>query len=65
MAVSANHNLGGHVILLRLYLIDIVRKIIGGFQDYGPFHKTSTGMNTEFFMRVFKTWFWEFTGWKK
>ena len=40
MAVSANHNLGGCVILLRLYLIDIVRKIIGGFQGYRPFQMT-------------------------
>ena len=37
MAVSTNHDLGGCVILLRLYLIDIVRKIIGGFQGYSPF----------------------------
>ena len=40
MAVSTNHNLGGRVILLRLYLIDIVQKIIGGFQGYGPFHSS-------------------------
>ena len=37
MAVSANDNLGGRVILLRLYLIDIVRKIIGGFRVIVPF----------------------------
>ena len=47
MAVSANHSLGGHVIYLRLYLIDIVRKIIGGFQGYSPFHnQTSTDFYT-------------------
>ena len=38
MAVSANHNLGGCVIYLRLYLIDIVRKIIGGFRVIVPFN---------------------------
>ena len=37
MAVSANHNLGGCVIYLRLYLIDIVQKIIGGFRVIVPF----------------------------
>ena len=37
MAVSTNHNLGGRVIYLRLYLIDIVRKIIGRFRVIVPF----------------------------
>ena len=41
MAVSTNHNLGGHVILLRLYLIDTVRKIIGGFRVIAPFKEPS------------------------
>ena len=38
MAVSTNHNLGGCVILLRLYLIDIGMKNYRGFQGYSPFH---------------------------
>ena len=38
MAVSANHNLGGHVIQLRSYLIDIGMKNYRGFQGYRPFH---------------------------
>ena len=38
MAVSANDNLGGCVIQLRLYLIDIVQKNYrGGFRVIGPF----------------------------
>ena len=38
MAVSANHNLGGHVIQLRSHLIDIIMKNYRGFQGYSPFH---------------------------
>ena len=38
MAVSTNHDLGGCVILLRLYLIDIGMKNYAGFQGYSPFH---------------------------
>ena len=41
MAVSANDNLGGCVIQLRLYLIDIVQKNYRGFQGYRPFQKVS------------------------
>ena len=36
MAVSTNHNLGGHVIQLTSYLIDM--KNYRGFQGYSPFH---------------------------
>ena len=39
MAVSANHELGGCVILLRLYLIDMVQKNYRGFQGYRPFQE--------------------------
>ena len=39
MAVSANHELGGCVIQLRLYLIDIVQKNYrGDFRVIGPFN---------------------------
>ena len=40
MAVPPNPELGGCVIQLRLYLIDMVRKIIGGFRVIGPFTLT-------------------------
>ena len=40
MAVSANHNLGGRVIQLRLYLIDIGMTNYRGFQGYSPFHSS-------------------------
>ena len=36
MAVSTNHNLGGHVILLRLYLIDIGMKNYRGVSGLWP-----------------------------
>ena len=36
MAVSTNHNLGGCVIQLTSYLIDM--KNYRGFQGYSPFH---------------------------
>ena len=37
MAVPTNHNLGGHVIQLVSYLIDIGMKNYRGFQGYSPF----------------------------
>ena len=40
MAVSTNHSLGGHVIQLRLYLIDIGMKNYRAFQGYSPFHSS-------------------------
>ena len=40
MAVSANDNLGGHVIQLRLYLIDTGMKNYRGFQGYSPFQSS-------------------------
>ena len=41
MAVPANHELGGCVIQLRLYLIDMVQKNYrGGFRVIGPFKAT-------------------------
>ena len=55
MAVSANHNLGGCVILLRLYLIDIVRKIIGGFQGHSPFHSHRRRIFTSTCARLVET----------
>ena len=41
MAVPANHNLGGHVIQLASYLIDM--KNYRGFQGYSPFQVDFSG----------------------
>ena len=42
MAASANHELGGCVIQLWLYLIDIVQKNYRGVQGYRPFQTATT-----------------------
>ena len=71
MAVSTNHNLGGHVIQLRSYLIDIIRKIIGGFRVIAPF--TTIRGNTVIFFQVSFTFhiyqkykiLWYFHGYKR
>ena len=44
MAVSTNHNLGGHVIQLTSHLIDV--KNYRGFQGYSPFHEATTKSET-------------------
>ena len=51
MAVSANDNLGGCVIQLRLYLIDIVQKNYrGGFRVTGPFSGSVLALMTHISM---------------
>ena len=42
MAVSTNHELGGCVILLRLYWIDMVQKNYRGVSGYRPFQLYSS-----------------------
>ena len=54
MAVSTNHNLGGHVIQLTSHLSDV--KNYRGFQGYSPFQNETQYFGLEFPMTLERLW---------